>query len=216
MKSIAKILLVLSFVVSLVGINQNSGVVAKAAYRRINRSYIRRTPRTVYRYRSYVRRTRRPVYRHYKTYIHRTYRTYKSSVRLGAPVPSSIGAKNGKLKSLVSLAKNKLGSPYVWGALGPNRFDCSGFTSYLFKKVLNKQLPRTADAQYHADKKVAQSQAKPGDLVFFSEGGGIGHVGLYVGNDVMIDAQNHGVISEHVHAPWWNLAGFARPVDNLN
>ncbi|WP_203639643.1 MULTISPECIES: C40 family peptidase [Levilactobacillus] len=109
------------------------------------------------------------------------------------------------------VAKAQLGKPYGWGSTGPSRFDCSGFTSYVYKKGASKQIPRTAQAQYNKYKHVSYKNIKKGDLVFF--GGSkrsISHVGLYVGNGRMIDSQNRGVVTEAVHAPWWHAVGYAR------
>jgi len=114
------------------------------------------------------------------------------------------------------VAKKQLGKPYGWGATGPSRFDCSGFTSYVYKKGASKKIPRTAQAQYNKYKHVTYKNIKKGDLVFF--GGSkhsISHVGLYVGHGKMIDSQNRGVVTEKVHAPWWHAVGYAR-VGNVN
>ncbi len=109
------------------------------------------------------------------------------------------------------VAKAQLGKPYGWGSTGPSRFDCSGFTSYVYKKAASKTIPRTAQAQYNKYQHVTYKNIKKGDLVFF--GGSkrsISHVGLYVGNGRMIDSQNRGVVTEAVHAPWWHAVGYAR------
>lgn len=79
------------------------------------------------------------------------------------------------------------GFPYVYGAAGPNAFDCSGFTQYVFKKF-GVNLPRTATSQASVGYPIAKSDLKPGDLVFFQNGGYIDHVGIYVGNGQMIHA----------------------------
>lgn len=112
--------------------------------------------------------------------------------------------------SIYKQAKANLGKPYVWGATGSNAFDCSGLTSYVFKKAAKISLPRTADQQYAASKRIAYRNAKKGDLVFFGWGGYISHVGIYVGGGKMIDAQNRGVVTEKVVAPWWNYYATAR------
>lgn len=115
------------------------------------------------------------------------------------------------------VAKQQLGKPYGWGAVGPNSFDCSGFTKYVYNKSVSKSLPRTAQAQYNSGQKVSASNAKPGDLVYFGGSrSSIYHVGLYVGKGMMIDSQNRGVITERVNSPWWNSVGYTRPVSNLN
>lgn len=117
--------------------------------------------------------------------------------------------------SIYKLAKKNLGKPYVYGATGPSAFDCSGFTSYLYKRAANVTIPRTAAAQYQAAKKVSYKKMKKGDLVFFGYSAySIYHVGIYVGHGQMIDAQNNGVVKEKVIAPWWDYYGSAR-VTNL-
>ena len=94
-----------------------------------------------------------------------------------AAISSSQGVK------AVKIAKTKKGTPYRWGATGPRAFDCSGFTSWTFKKI-GKRIPRTADAQYRASMKISRRQARPGDLVFYG-GGRKYHVGIYAGNGKM-------------------------------
>ncbi len=75
-----------------------------------------------------------------------------------------------------------VGTPYRTAGTTPNGFDCSGFTSYVFDK-LNINLPRQSSSQYSAGSKVDKSDLRAGDLVFFNTNGrGISHVGIYVGN----------------------------------
>ncbi|QEU96476.1 C40 family peptidase [Streptomyces kanamyceticus] len=81
----------------------------------------------------------------------------------------------------LKIAASKKGSPYRYGAVGPNRFDCSGLTLYSFKKT-GKKLPRTAAAQYNKTKHISKSQRTRGDLVFFHSGRNVYHVGIYAGN----------------------------------
>ncbi|MFE5185836.1 C40 family peptidase [Streptomyces sp. NPDC056628] len=78
------------------------------------------------------------------------------------------------------IAASKKGSPYKWGATGPNRFDCSGLTLYSFKKA-GKKLPRTAAQQYNKTRHISASHRKAGDLVFFHSGSYVYHVGIYAG-----------------------------------
>lgn len=90
---------------------------------------------------------------------------------------------------IVSIAKSKIGSPYVYGAAGPNAFDCSGFTSWVYAQV-GKQIPRTSGAQASAGRKVAISDLQPGDIVVYYSGAS--HVAIYAGNGQIIDALNSG------------------------
>ena len=82
---------------------------------------------------------------------------------------------------VVAEASKHRGKPYVYGATGPSRFDCSGFTRYVYSR-LGKALPRTSTAQYRATRRIAKSGKQAGDLIFTrSRGGRIGHVGIYAG-----------------------------------
>jgi cell wall-associated NlpC family hydrolase len=87
---------------------------------------------------------------------------------------------------VVSFAQKFKGVPYVFGANGPRSFDCSGFTSYVFRHF-NITLPRNAYAQMHQGKRVTGA-LRPGDLVFWENGG---HVGIYTGHDNFISATVH-------------------------
>lgn len=80
----------------------------------------------------------------------------------------------------LQIAASKKGSPYRWGATGPNRFDCSGLTLYSFKKA-GKKLPRTAAQQYNKTRHISAKSRKAGDLVFFHSGSYVYHVGIYAG-----------------------------------
>lgn len=91
---------------------------------------------------------------------------------------------------VVSIAQSKVGSPYVYGAAGPNAFDCSGFTSWVYAQA-GKSIPRTSQAQAAAGQQVALSNIQPGDIVVYY--GGASHVGIYVGNGQIIDALNSGI-----------------------
>lgn len=77
------------------------------------------------------------------------------------------------------------GAPYQWGAAGPSRFDCSGYTQYVYGKF-GKRLPRTSTQQYTAMHKVAKNQKVKGDLLFFRNSSGrISHVAIYAGGTQM-------------------------------
>ncbi|MFE5599464.1 NlpC/P60 family protein [Streptomyces coelicoflavus] len=100
---------------------------------------------------------------------------------------ASSQAPNSRAAAAVAYAYQKLGSPYVWGATGPNAFDCSGLTQAAYRAA-GVSLPRTTYAQIDAGRRVSRSELLPGDLVFFYSG--ISHVGIYVGNGRMIHAPN--------------------------
>lgn len=85
-------------------------------------------------------------------------------------------------KTIVSVAKSHNGKSYVAGGVGPNAFDCSGFTQYVYKQM-GISIPRTTWGQWSAGKTV--SNPKPGDIVVMSGGS---HVAIYLGGDMIIDA----------------------------
>ena len=108
----------------------------------------------------------------------------------------------------VNLTRNAmrfLGVRYVFGGTTANGFDCSGYVQHVFA-MLGKQIPRTADAQYYAGKKVAGASMAPGDLVFFQTySAGPSHVGIYLGNDRFVHASSsHGVTVSSLHDHYWS------------
>ncbi|MEK5330916.1 MULTISPECIES: C40 family peptidase [unclassified Lysinibacillus] len=128
------------------------------------------------------------------------------------PQPIIVGSGSGTASSgdAISTAKQFLGRSYVWGGSNPTTgFDCSGLVQWSYKQA-GVSLPRTASQQYLSTKRISASEARVGDLVFFSYGSGVAHVGIYLGNNTMIDAQNKGVVIESLD--WWNqyLVGFGR------
>ncbi len=120
------------------------------------------------------------------------------------------GAGTASSGNAISTAKQFLGRSYVWGGSNPSTgFDCSGLVQWSYNQA-GVSLPRTASQQYLATQRISASEASVGDLVFFSYGSGVAHVGIYLGNNTMIDAQNNGVVIESLD--WWNqyLVGFGR------
>jgi cell wall-associated NlpC family hydrolase len=111
----------------------------------------------------------------------------KSNITLGE-VKTKARASQSLLAKPISTYKiglKYLGTPYCKGGRGPNCFDCSGFTQYIYKKK-GKEIARTTGGQYKQSKKIARSDAKVGDLVFFSgrrHSKSIGHVGIVVVED---------------------------------
>jgi cell wall-associated NlpC family hydrolase len=89
---------------------------------------------------------------------------------------------------VVGLAMQELGKPYVWGAAGPDSFDCSGLVMYVYAQV-GVSLPHNAAAMYSYGSPVSYGDLQPGDLVFFS---GLGHMGIYIGGGQFIHAPHTG------------------------
>jgi cell wall-associated NlpC family hydrolase len=87
--------------------------------------------------------------------------------------------------SAVDIALSKVGSPYRYGASGPNAFDCSGLVSWAFKKA-GISLPRTSRAQSQVGTPVSRDELRPGDLVFFYKP--VSHVGIYIGDGKIVHA----------------------------
>lgn len=96
-----------------------------------------------------------------------------------------------KGNEVVNYAYKFLGKPYVFGATGPNAFDCSGLTQYVYNRF-GVGLSRTTYTQVNEGIKVNKSELRPGDLVFFNTAGSISHVGIYIGNGEFIHAPRTG------------------------
>ena len=113
---------------------------------------------------------------------------------------------SGKGSTVVETAKKYLGAKYVYGASGPNSFDCSGFTSYVFK-LHGVSLSRTAKGQYSNGTAVSRANLQPGDLVMFGpSASGINHVGIYIGGGKIIHAENpsSGVTIDTINSGYYN------------
>lgn len=106
-----------------------------------------------------------------------------AAVSLGLALALTLGTGSAFADSKLNTAiKPVIGVSYKTGGTTTSGFDCSGFTSYVYKK-LGLTLPRTSTAQYKVGTAVSKSNLKAGDLVFFNTSGrGISHVGVYVGD----------------------------------
>lgn len=90
----------------------------------------------------------------------------------------------------LAVARSKLGHPYVFGAAGPRTFDCSGLTQFSYAHA-GRRIPRVADAQFHAARRIRRAQLRPGDLVFYHVHGHRGrvfHVGMFVSRGMTVAA----------------------------
>jgi cell wall-associated NlpC family hydrolase len=99
----------------------------------------------------------------------------------------------------VTVALSEVGKPYVYGAVGPSGFDCSGLTEYAYGQA-GISLPHNTVQQFEVTAHIGAAQLQPGDLVFFYSG--LSHVGVYLGNGQMVDAPHSGA-SVRVEAIQW-------------
>ncbi len=106
-------------------------------------------------------------------------------------------AENPVAGSLIDTAADYLGVPYVWGGTSPSGFDCSGLMQYVCN-LNGISIPRVADDQLHGPGTyVSRNQLEPGDLVFFGSGDYASHVGMYVGDGMMIHAPHTGDVVKY-------------------
>ncbi|WP_067844329.1 NlpC/P60 family protein [Nocardia lijiangensis] len=119
------------------------------------------------------------------------------SALAGSPFPPGFdrdtllqGLVPGSGTSALAAGLTRVGDPYVWGATGPDQFDCSGLVQWAFKQV-GKNVPRTSSAQASYGTLVDKDELQPGDVVFFYSD--ISHVGIYAGNGLMLHASTFGV-----------------------
>jgi len=132
---------------------------------------------------------------------------------------SSAAARKAQIHNLrmklVKVAKAQVGDRYSAGSAGPNAFDCSGLTRYVYKTAMGKTLPHQSHSQFGMVKKIRVKDAQPGDLVFFFRHGAH-HVGLYIGGGKMVDAAGYGkgVRVSPIHGSWWGrtFSGIGRVV----
>ena len=112
------------------------------------------------------------------------YLVYDSSIK-------TVNDSDNRNNDVVRCAYNLIGKPYVYGATGPNEFDCSGLTQYVYKSI-GKNISRTTYTQVKEGIEVSRNDLCPGDLVFFNTNGYMSHVGIYVGNGSFIHAPRTG------------------------
>ncbi|MGW1991717.1 NlpC/P60 family protein [Embleya sp. NPDC001921] len=125
-----------------------------------------------------------------------------------APAGGSSTASSSKAAQAVAFAKAQIGKPYVYGATGPNAYDCSGLVQAAYKSA-GISLPRVTNDQFAADTRVSVANLQPGDLVFFYSG--ISHVGIYIGDGKMVHAPNPRKTVEIASINTMPIAGATRP-----
>lgn len=106
----------------------------------------------------------------------------------GGDDSSSPIAGSGAAVQAVNAALSRIGDPYVWGATGPNQFDCSGLTQWAYKQA-GVSLPRSTYSQIDVGQSVSESELQPGDLIFFNSDS---HVGMYIGGGKVVHAPTEG------------------------
>lgn len=123
-----------------------------------------------------------------------------------APPPTS-GGGTATGNAIVDYAMGYLGYPYVWATHGPASFDCSGFTYWVVKNVLGKDIGYGTWTQVSAGTRVGRNELQPGDLVFHQNTytAGLSHVGIYIGDNKMINAlnENAGVVITDITSDYW-------------
>jgi cell wall-associated NlpC family hydrolase len=124
-----------------------------------------------------------------------------------SPAPPTDGSKAG---GAISAALSKVGSGYVWGAAGPNTFDCSGLVMWAYAQV-GVRLPHYSGAQYSMTTRISAAQLQPGDLVFWGPGGSE-HVALYMGGNQIVHAFSSAARTQVTSlAGWWKPpSGYGR------
>ncbi len=142
--------------------------------------------------------------------------THSSLADLPARAPSAASASEAN--DILFRAIGLVGTPYHWGGNTPaGGFDCSGLVDYIYRTAAGIQLPRTSRDMASMDKRKVRrmTQLASGDLVFFAIGGGISHVGVYVGKGRFVHAPNSGgtVRLDDIDGPFWgNHFAYARRV----
>ncbi len=119
----------------------------------------------------------------------RTYAPKKQAVAVPRRAARTTARRvSGNAASIIALAKAQAGKHYVWGATGPNAFDCSGLVQYVFKHAAGVSLPRTTYTQVNMGRTVSMNSLKPGDLLFWGSASAPYHVGIYIGGGQYVHA----------------------------
>lgn len=134
--------------------------------------------------------------------------SFEDDIYFKAPESEKVASKDMSplVANLIKEARTWIGTPYRYGGAERHGTDCSGFVMQVFKTVTGVSLPRNSAEQYEFCTNIRKEELLPGDLVFFSSGTSkvIGHVGLYVGEGIMIHASSSkGVIESSIETPYY-------------
>lgn len=107
-------------------------------------------------------------------------------------------------ETLIKYSKQLIGTPYVYGGMTINGFDCSGFMQFVFKQA-GITLPRTTTDQFNSGTAIAKKDLQPGDIVFFNtSGSGVSHSGMYIGGNQFIHADStRGIMISSLNDPYY-------------
>lgn len=105
-----------------------------------------------------------------------------------------------KLSAIVSLAKQQVGKPYIWGGVGPDNYDCSGLVQYVYGHAAGVNMPRVTTDQVRVGQTIPMDQLEPGDLIYWGSTTSPYHVAIYVGNNQYVSAATpeQGVILQNL------------------
>lgn len=134
-----------------------------------------------------------------------TTRRSTTSTQTQDTTASTTSSASSSGAAVVAKAKSYIGYKYVYGGSSPSTgFDCSGFTSYIYKQF-GVSLNRTAAGQYSNGTAVSRANLQPGDLVMFGKSG-INHVGIYIGGGMIVHAENKttGVTTDTINSGYYN------------
>jgi peptidoglycan DL-endopeptidase CwlO len=119
-----------------------------------------------------------------------------------------------QIGGFLKAAASRAGAPYVWGAEGPNSFDCSGLVQWSFAQI-GIRMPRVAQEQFFTGPHIPYKDARPGDLLFWHyddpiDPSFIDHVAIYLGNGMMLEAPHTGDVVKEIAVPLAHMAGVVR------
>ncbi|MEO8108190.1 MAG: NlpC/P60 family protein [Actinomycetes bacterium] len=136
-------------------------------------------------------------------------RTYSALEKRWESIQAARARIDRKYHRIMKVARNQKGDPYVYGASGPSAFDCSGLTMYVYKNAAGISMAHSASTQSHKGERISRKQARPGDLVFMYNSGGVYHASIYAGKNQILHASRPGT-NVKVDKIWTSQRFFVR------